>query len=42
MSALSYVSVMPTEELDKLLQDVKNLGESQQVLYQRWCALIDI
>ncbi|CAJ1062264.1 uncharacterized protein si:dkey-92i15.4 [Xyrichtys novacula] len=28
MSALSYVSVMPTEELDKLLEDVRSLGDS--------------
>ncbi|XP_041650059.1 uncharacterized protein si:dkey-92i15.4 [Cheilinus undulatus] len=28
MSALSCVSVLPTEELDKLLEDVRNLGDS--------------
>ncbi|XP_061885892.1 uncharacterized protein si:dkey-92i15.4 isoform X2 [Entelurus aequoreus] len=28
MSALSYVSVMPSEELDKLLEDVRGLGNS--------------
>nr|XP_061838568.1 uncharacterized protein LOC133620925 [Nerophis lumbriciformis]XP_061838569.1 uncharacterized protein LOC133620925 [Nerophis lumbriciformis]XP_061838570.1 uncharacterized protein LOC133620925 [Nerophis lumbriciformis]XP_061838571.1 uncharacterized protein LOC133620925 [Nerophis lumbriciformis]XP_061838573.1 uncharacterized protein LOC133620925 [Nerophis lumbriciformis]XP_061838574.1 uncharacterized protein LOC133620925 [Nerophis lumbriciformis] len=28
MSALSYVSVMPSEELDKLLEEVKGLGNS--------------
>ncbi|XP_047455618.1 pro-interleukin-16 [Mugil cephalus] len=27
VSVLSYVSVMPTEELDKLLEDVKGLGD---------------
>ncbi|XP_029359267.1 uncharacterized protein LOC115044427 [Echeneis naucrates] len=28
VSALSYVSVMPTEELDKLMEDVRNLGDN--------------
>lgn len=28
MSAFSYVSVMPAEELDRLLDDVKSLGDS--------------
>ncbi|KAM8826938.1 uncharacterized protein ACB058_020055 isoform 1-T2 [Synchiropus picturatus] len=28
MSALSYVSVLPTEELDRLIEDVKGLGEN--------------
>ncbi|KAM9805960.1 uncharacterized protein ACBT44_013533 [Syngnathus typhle] len=28
VSALSYVSVLPTEELDKLLEDVRSLGDS--------------
>lgn len=27
VSALSYVSVMPSEELDKLLEDVRGLGD---------------
>ncbi|XP_003451011.2 PDZ domain-containing protein 2 [Oreochromis niloticus] len=27
MSAFSYVSVMPTEELDKLVEEVRNLGD---------------
>ncbi len=28
MSALSYVSVMPSEELDRLLEDVRSMGDS--------------
>lgn len=28
MSALSYVSVMPSEELDRLLEDVRSLGDN--------------
>ncbi|XP_073342024.1 uncharacterized protein [Pagrus major] len=28
MSAMSYVSVMPSEELDKLLEDVRSLGDN--------------
>lgn len=28
MSALSCVSVMPSEELDRLLEDVKSLGDN--------------
>ncbi|XP_071324938.1 serine-rich adhesin for platelets [Trachinotus anak] len=30
VSALSYVSVMPTEELDRLLDDVRSLGDTPQ------------
>ncbi|KAG7475663.1 hypothetical protein JOB18_035367 [Solea senegalensis] len=33
VSALSYVSVLPNEELDKLLEDVRNLGDNSQQDY---------
>ncbi|KAI3361045.1 hypothetical protein L3Q82_013242 [Scortum barcoo] len=33
MSALSYVSVMPSEELERLLEDVRSLGDSTLQAY---------